>query len=57
MALECNLGQGFWFDRPLDPAAMGAAMSLAYRLPGHPRRSAHAPASDEATRPHVVTIH
>jgi diguanylate cyclase (GGDEF)-like protein len=57
MALECNLGQGFWFDRPLDAQAMAAALSLAYRLPGHPRRTAHAPTAGEGARSHVVTVH
>ena len=34
IALECNLGQGFLFARPLDSGAMSVALGSFYPLPG-----------------------
>ena len=33
VALNCNLGQGYLFARPLDTAAMGAMLATEYHLP------------------------
>jgi diguanylate cyclase (GGDEF)-like protein len=36
IALNCNLGQGFLFARPLDSVTMGVALAAEYPLPGVP---------------------
>jgi diguanylate cyclase (GGDEF)-like protein len=42
IALDCTLGQGFWFARPLDAATMGRQLLATYRMP-HGRRTTDDP--------------
>ena len=42
IALDCTLGQGFWFARPLDATTMGGQLLTTYRMP-HERRTAEGP--------------
>jgi diguanylate cyclase (GGDEF)-like protein len=52
VALKCNLGQGFWFARPLAPPELTTALAAPYSIP---RNEAPRPAPRHAVRATAAT--